>query len=405
VSTVKFRVKKRFVFSISSQPIGPLASQHHNQSLIAAVSNNCHQLFVAMKSNTIVSFRAATANNSKGTGNEDPPTLLSFPFGVPQSSDEIQLQAFEKNTSKKRKYILESDSAAGVNFQGSNYGVNNMSNDCTGFSIGVYDEGTGVVELHCVGHAFTMEQQGQEDDEVPAALSAASMTAMERRQSLTDTFGSKKKKRALRAAESNIISSQNIVAADTISEILTESIIGNDRKTAASSQLEADASSLPKSAMDQHREMMLPPFDASATVLKEAYPLVGGLVPRHVVRMLEEWVDSASSQMSGGGSAGDWQQRLDQDSYCQTVQDIFDLNISQLKDKKFKKGLGSLLLCDIMVRLAFQLSESSKPIVKETLEEKLSTPPPQLLRHLTDSFAVFKKSFGKSSFVSTKSLM
>jgi hypothetical protein len=269
----------------------------------------------------------------------------------------------------------------------------------------VYDEGTGVVELHCVGHAFTMEQQGQEDDEVPAALSAASMTAMERRQSLTDTFGSKKKKRALRAAESNIISSQNIVAADTISEILTESIIGNDRKTAASSQLEADASSLPKSAMDQHREMMLPPFDASATVLKEAYPLVGGLVPRHVVRMLEEWVDSASSQMSGGGSAGDWQQRLDQDSYCQTVQDIFDLNISQLKDKKFKKGLGSLLLCDIMVRLAFQLSESSKPIVKETLEEKLSTPPPQLLRHLTDSFAVFKKSFGKSSFVSTKSLI
>lgn len=352
-----------------------------------------------MKSNTVASFRAAHSSNS-GTGHEEPPALLSFPFGVPQSSDEMQLQAFEKSTSKKRKFLLESN-FAGVNFHGCNYGVNNPSNDFADFSIGVYDETTGVVELHYVGHAFTMQEQGREggDSEVPAALSAASLTAMERRQSLTDTFGSKKKKRALRAAESNIISSQNIVAADTISEMLTESLLESDRQTSISSsssvshQVEGGA---PKSAMTQHRETMLPPFDSSATALKDAYPLSGGLVPRHVMHILQEWVDREDSHKLFRQA----------NSLCsQTVLDIFDLNISQLKDNKLKKGLGLLLLLDTMIHLAVELSENSKPIVKETLEEKLSTPPPQLLRHLTDEFAVYKKSFGKGSFVSTKSLM
>ena len=353
-----------------------------------------------MKSNSVVSFRIAKSRHGL-TGQDEPPTLLSFPFGVPHCSDGMQLQAFEKSTSKKRKFILESD-CTGVKFEGCNYGVSNHSNDFSGFSIGVYNESTGNVELYSAGHAFTMQQQGDVDvnSEVPSALSADSMTAMERRQSLTDTFGSKKKKRALRAAESNIISSQNIVAADTISEMLTESIIENDRQNAAASscgELDPTATpTAPKSAMEQHRETMLPPFDASATALKYAYPLSGGLIPRHVMHLLQEWVETEDTTKLF---------RQDSSSCSQTVLDIFDLNISQLKEKKLSKGLGSLLLLDTMICLAVQLSETSKPIVKETLVEKLSSPPSLILRHLTDGFAVYKKSFGKGSFVSTKSLM
>jgi hypothetical protein len=349
-----------------------------------------------MKSSTHFSFRAAAEDEESG----DEPRLLSFPFGVPAASS-IPLQAFEKSTNKKRKYKLESE-FSGIKFQGCNFGVHNVGNDLTSFSIGVYDEKTGVMELHSVGHTFAMEQQVDENAEVPAALSAASMTAMERRQSLTDTFGSKKKKRALKAAESNIISSQNIVAADTISGMLMESVAEKDRDLAS----QRDDGSAPQTAMEQHRQMMLPPFVATATSLKEAYPLSGGLVPRHVMSMLHEWVENCCGEMSGGGCADDWRSRFTKDPLCpKTVLDIFDESVAHHSDKKFKKYMASLMMCDAMIRLAVALTESSKPVLKETAEQLLKSPPAQLLRHLTDSFAVFKKSFGKGAFVSTKSLM
>jgi ribosomal protein S8E len=370
-----------------------------------------------MKTNTVVSFCDANPGSVSGTGNDDAPILLSFPFGVLQSSDKIQLQAFEKATSKKRKFLLDSD-FAGVNFQGCNYGVNNFSNDFAGFSVGVYDEVTGEMQLHRVGHAYAMEQVVEVEGLLSSSASTAStMTAMERRQSLTDTFGSKKKKRAMRAAESNIISSHNIVAADTISDMLTESLEDQQREALSQQQNQFVSGNAGgnKTAMDHHREMMLPTFDASATVLQEAYPLscaagagggAGGLLPRHLVPLLADWVDTLSSR-SSSSSTTEWQHRFSQDKSCpKLVQEMFEHNIAQLKDKKFKKAMSLLMLCSTMMRLAVALLEgNSKPIVKETLEEQLLSPPPALLRHLTDSFAVFKKSFGKQAFVSTKSLM
>jgi len=352
-----------------------------------------------MKSNAVCTFRGATANGSPS--DSESPRLLSFSFGIP-ATDGIPFQAFRKANSKKRKLLLETE-MSGIKFKGSNFGVDNPGNDFTEFSIGVYDEKAGVMELHRAGHVFAMEQRRDEDAHVPESLSAASMTAMERRQSLTDAFGSKKKKRAMKAAESNIISSQNIVAADTISNILTESVAVSARKSDPAGE-EEGASVL--SAMDQHRQMMLPHFDATASSLRAAYPLSGGLVPQHILPLLQEWTDRVCQGMQGGGCAEDWRCYFAEDPLCpQTVSELFDQNVSHLSGKEFKKSIGFLILCDAMIRLAMALSESTKPVLKESVEQLLMSPPAPLLRHLADNFAVFKKSFGKSSFASTKPLI
>lgn len=140
-----------------------------------------------MKANAVCTFRPPTTTGPPC----ESPRLLSFSFGVP-TTDSIPFRSCQKVNSKKRKQLLEAE-FSGIKFQGSNFGADNLGNDFTGFSIGVYDERAGVMEVHTAGHVFAMEQRADEDAQVPESLSAASMTAMERRQSLTDAFGSKKK--------------------------------------------------------------------------------------------------------------------------------------------------------------------------------------------------------------------
>lgn len=193
------------------------------------------------------------------------------------------------------------------------------------------------------------------------------------------------------------------MAADTISSILTDSVTVSNRKS--NQAVQRDGASV-LSAMEQHRQVMLPPFDATAVTLGEAYPLIGGLVPQHVLPLLHEWADMICLGMQGGGCTENWSCRFMEDPQCpQTVSELFDRNVAPLNGVEFKKSIGFLLLCDAMIRLAVVLSENSKPILKDTVELLLMTPPSPLLRHLADNFAVFKKSFGKSSLASTKSLI
>ena len=326
----------------------------------------------------------------------DVSALVSFPGGVPQTclTSSMRLHAFGKSSGKKRKIVVDGD-AAGIKFRG----TCNSSNDLGGISLGLLDEVTGILDLQPLDETFIMQQLTSCNDN-PPSFAATCLNTMERRQSVTDTFGSKKKKRAMRSAESNVISAQNIVASDTVSEMLTESMMDN------SSMHAEDSQSASKTAIMQHREIMLPPFDVYATDLDKAYPLVGGLIPSAMVHVLASWVDSRCNEMNSGDICGCWRSILSQHITSLTVHTIGNNdNIRQVEDsKEMKKYVGNLLLCDVMIRLAVALLGTAKPISKDTLQEKISCPP-ALLRHLTDNFAVYKKSFGKGAFMSTKSLM
>lgn len=339
---------------------------------------------------TISLFPAQQEEN--GAGKESNPALLSFPFGVPSSSSSVsRVQAFVKR-GKRRRILLEEE-RGGVRFQARDFGSSGDNRDLSCFLVGVLDECSGMLQVHRGGHVFCMER---EEDEESSILSTV-MSSSQRRQSLTDTFGSKKKKRALRAAESNIISSENIIAADTISERLTDSVLSNSPE-----EKEKSVSAPGKSAMDIHRQTMLPTFDSSATVLKDAYPIgvAGGVAPHGIIEILQSWIDEKNAEEI------DWPLKFGSDSSSLAIiKSTYNECVATAKDKKYKKKLTLLLLCDALIRMGIALSETQKPIDKDVLYETLWHPPAQLFRYMTDKFAVFRKKMGKNTFVSSKSLL
>lgn len=209
----------------------------------------------------------------------DHPCLVSFPQGIPASVDDLTVLAGKKSRDKSEKIMVSAqlDDLPTLAFKGSNFGDASKSKDCFKFAIGmarssrpgtispccvprvglerfpssctlasaaltlhlhlsaplvvcslcrktnarldIVHECAGVMELLPTDHVYVLRPNIQRlsemgDGKLAARLSTA--TASERRESLTNEFGSKKKKRALQAMKSNIISAENISAANEL---------------------------------------------------------------------------------------------------------------------------------------------------------------------------------------------
>lgn len=147
-------------------------------------------------------------------GSTNLPLLVSFPGGVPVNVDDAEVIASRQATGKtsKTKVKVRMDK---LTFEGTDYGEQASKKDCYNYAIGVIRSGDdGTLHVYPCGHAYSMRPQ-------PPTLAANRssgngtqvLTNAERKESLTQEFGSKKKQSQVRAAKSNLISAENIAGA------------------------------------------------------------------------------------------------------------------------------------------------------------------------------------------------
>lgn len=148
---------------------------------------------------------------------QDFPLLVSFPQGVPVHYEDMTLLVGRKQSSKTTKTLITS-SFDKVTYKGNDYGENTTKKDSCKYAVGIYDEKTKKLKLVKTDHIFVMKPHIESREVVPRN---STMDYATRRQSLTDEFGSRKKKRALQAEKSNTILTENISGAKSIQNILS----------------------------------------------------------------------------------------------------------------------------------------------------------------------------------------
>lgn len=110
------------------------------------------------------------------------------------------------------------------NLVGFDFGELSKEKDTNNFAIGVWNEKSKKLTLYSSEHIFALRTSVEENPEV-----ANDNLAMKARSKiLTEEFGSKKKKRAMVAAESNTILSENISGVAALETSLISSIGGVD---------------------------------------------------------------------------------------------------------------------------------------------------------------------------------
>jgi hypothetical protein len=207
----------------------------------------------------------------------DYPRVVSFPAGVPAQSDDMNILVCHKGTGKKRKTQVLSG-LPGLSFRGTDYGDGlTVKSNQYKYAVCQLDSATGVMTLHPTDHIFVMRATGDSDASAPAALSG--MTSDERRKTLTEEFGSRKKKRAMLQAASNHILDSNVSGADAVHSAIAESVLSQE------ADVHQDASEF---ALEQNRQLMLPPYNEDATSVAEAYEFDRLFAPslQHVIAQL-----------------------------------------------------------------------------------------------------------------------
>jgi DNA repair exonuclease SbcCD nuclease subunit len=138
----------------------------------------------------------------------DAPLLVSFPQGVPDSSSNpMNFQVLKKRQAPT--YIVKANKNS-IKYRGTNFGEHASKKNCHQMAVGVFNPKTNELKLHPCNHAYILRPHVEPS---VASSSKPAITNATRRETLTNEFGSKKKRRALQAAKSNTISAENISAA------------------------------------------------------------------------------------------------------------------------------------------------------------------------------------------------
>jgi hypothetical protein len=148
---------------------------------------------------------------------QDFPLLVSFPLGVPAHHEEMSLTVARKQVGKSTRTAISS-AFHDVTYKGSDYGEYTAKKDTCKYAVGVYDEKTKKLKLIKTDHVYVMKPHIESKTVVPRV---SEMGYDQRRQSLTEEFGSRKKKRALAAEKSNTILTENIAGASSMQNILS----------------------------------------------------------------------------------------------------------------------------------------------------------------------------------------
>jgi hypothetical protein len=146
----------------------------------------------------------------------DHPLLVSFPLGVPEDASKMKVTVGRKGTEKNMKTMVVAEHNS-LTYKGTDFGETSYKKNNFNYAVGVLSA-DGTLTLHPTNNVFVLRPK-VENNQVPEDI--AKITATERRDALTNEFGSKKRKRALAAEKSNIILAENISAAEELGNALS----------------------------------------------------------------------------------------------------------------------------------------------------------------------------------------
>ena len=148
------------------------------------------------------------------------PNILSYPQGLPEGHEDVQIIAGKKVNGRASKIsVIADDGNRAIKYKGSDYGDNSTKKDSCKFGIGVWNKSSGTFRIIESEHVFVMKPHVARESNITRN---SSLSYQERQQTLTDEFGSRKKKRALSAAQSNIIVAENIIGVNAVEAMLKE---------------------------------------------------------------------------------------------------------------------------------------------------------------------------------------
>ena len=189
------------------------------------------------------------------------------------------------------------------------------------------------------------------------------MTAQERRESRTEEFGSSKRKRLVKAGQSNSILSQNISGASALASAVS---LHYESMEVSRDEVMGDLQDGGDAALEKQRRENLPPYNAHATEAEEIYPFEQ-MVPADVLAAIEQHYDSLAEEGRGEEEAEQssralraWLQRLREQQAPDFALDVLSERLRSVdkaagKDKRLKSAnrpaavrrlvVKALLLC------------------------------------------------------------
>lgn len=226
--------------------------------------------------------------------------LVSFPQGIPWNLEEMTVSIREKPSKKKRKRAVIG-SLNGVEYIGNNFNEGeSYKSDVSRYAIGLLDEQSGKMEVVPIDHPYVLRPQLHV---ASSGRETSIMSNYDRKLSLTESFGSKKKQRAQRAAASNIIKTENISGVNAIESVMAhlgDSTVANGTATTL------DAA---EAAVEQHRLQMLPEYDITAASPELCYP-ISSLLPAFIMDNVGQMYDSLTESYTGEDLAVFWRNEL-----------------------------------------------------------------------------------------------
>ena len=321
---------------------------------------------------------------------KDCPILLSLPSSE-GNAGEIRLTIGTKSSSsgrKRRRMLVGHSDALDLAYSANDFsGSSALKKNACKYAIGILDEKSDSITLIPTDHVFVMKPDfaNKGGDYVESSSTIANY---ERKQGLTEAFGTQKKKKAVKANAAKIVSSDNIVGVDAVQSAITSSI----SEMLASDEMMGgfDAGG---EALAEHRKRMLPKFDMMTQDPKLVYP-IEGVIPEHTREALGLFYERTQTQIAELGAS--WEQAFSVGCNSNLVKhinsQIKEEDGSDKAEKKARKKRCQLMVLNGMV-CAVQLclnppaastdGNSNKPTqeyVLETLDKCVPLPVREYIR-------------------------
>jgi hypothetical protein len=181
-----------------------------------------HLLFIAMSSKSKRAHRGSRTKIVVNVQDPDPdvdPIVASFPGGLPEhlEGDGAPKFAWRKlrETSKRGRILVGEDSTCRYQARSEGRGYDGRR---TKLCVGLYNKRTGKLTLHQAaekGTVFCLEQSVRSYQDSATSL-PDTMSFMDRRRALFESFGSSKKQRVLKSQEANVVNVDSVVGAGSV---------------------------------------------------------------------------------------------------------------------------------------------------------------------------------------------
>jgi hypothetical protein len=331
-----------------------------------------------------VSFRLVDEDSALAAA----PRLLSFPSGYFADKEQVPVKVFQKKRSSGKVNQIVTCEIFGNEYRGSDFGSAGAGSDGYNYAIGIIQKGSNKIKLIPVQHPFSMAKVVADDPEREETFGVKS--SIEQAKSRTEAFGSQKKKRAVKAAESNVISAENISGGSVMQRMISEQIEEQDDQQ----------TSAVKRALEDQRRDLFPPYDDKTEELSEAYP-ISGIIPDDLQTSLGEHYGSLL-EAAGDQTISSREQWLGHFfPHCSGtfVKSLVGDNISTYSVKhknKTRTKTAQLLYLDMLINF-YKLKGTGHVILKDDVAST-GVFPPAVLQAISQSYSTFRKVSGKSAF-------